>query len=50
MKYIPQPDDDVPTTVRMPKRVRRKLGMLTNKNTTLPQYLEYMCDKELKRR
>ncbi len=50
MKYIPQKDDNVPTTIRMPKRVRRKLGMLVDKNTTLPKYLEKMCDKELKKR
>jgi len=49
MKYTPQQGDSDITTFRIPKRVRRKLGLLVNKNTTLPAYLEKMIDKELKK-
>jgi len=47
MKYDPQPDDDDITTLRVPKRVRRKLGFLINGNENIDVGLERILDKQL---
>jgi len=49
VRYIPEKNDDEPTTIRIPKRLRRKIGLLVNKNTTIPEYLEKLIDRQLKR-
>ena len=46
--YQPQTDDDEITTLRVPRRVRRKLGSLINGNESLDKGLERILDKELK--
>jgi len=48
MKYVPQHDDDDSTTINIPKRVRRKLGLLVNKNDNLNVGLEKILDKHIK--
>lgn len=45
MNYEPQRDDEDITTLRITKRVRRKLGMCINKNETMDEGLERILDK-----
>jgi len=47
MEYISQSDDDVITTLRVPKRVRRKLGMLITGNENLDVGLERILDEKI---
>lgn len=49
MKYIPHPDDEVVTTLRIPKRIRRKLGLLINKNENLDVGLERILDQHVEK-
>ena len=49
MKYVAQPGDDDITTLRVPKRLRRKLGMLVNKNDNLDTGLEKILDKYIEK-
>lgn len=44
MKYIAQPDDDDITTLRVPKRVRHKLGLCINGNENIDEGLERLLD------
>lgn len=48
MKYDPQPDDDKMTSMRVPKRVRRKLGLLMNGNEYVHDGLERILDGLIK--
>ena len=41
--------DDV-TTLTVPNRVRKKLGLLVNHNETIPVGLERILDAEIKRK
>ncbi len=47
MDYESQSDDDEIASLRVTKRTRRKLGMLTNGNQSLDEGLEAILDKEL---
>ena len=47
VKYEKQPGDEVITTLRITKRIRRKLGLLVNKNQNLDVGLEEILDLEL---
>ncbi len=47
MKYVPKSDDKEITTLRVPKRVRRKLGLLINGNETIDKGLERILDGQL---
>lgn len=47
MEYQAQPDDDTVTTLRVPKRVRRKLGMLIDGNENIDVGLERLLDSML---
>lgn len=49
MKYVAKEGDDDFTTIRMQKRVRRKLGMLINNNTNLDDGLEQILDKYIEK-
>lgn len=44
MKYVAQSDDQDITTLRVPKRVRRKLGYLINGNENIDVGLERILD------
>jgi len=50
MKYTPQKGDEIITTLRITKRIRRKLGMVLDKNILLAPGLEAILDKELKKK
>ncbi len=47
MKFEKMPNDEVITTLRITKRVRRKLGLITNGNQTLEKAFEALLDKQL---
>ena len=48
MKYVPKQDDDEEfTTLRLTKRLRRKLGILVDGNKRVQDKLEEMIDREL---
>ncbi len=49
VKYIEQPDDNEATSLRVPRRVRRKLGFLVNSNDHLSYGLEKILDAELEK-
>ena len=46
MEYVPQADDALFTTFRITRRVRRKLGMMTDGNKRPLARLEEIIDKE----
>ena len=46
MEYVPQADDESFTTFRITRRIRRKLGMMTDGNTRPLVRLEEIIDKE----
>ena len=48
VEYVPQPNDDNFTTLRITKRARRKFGMLVDKNSRLDDSFEKMMDDKLK--
>ena len=47
MEYITQQGDEEITTLRVPKRVRRKLGLLINGNENIDVGLERILDEKL---
>lgn len=47
MEYQAKPDDNDITTLRVPKRVRRKLGFLINGNENIDVGLERILDEQL---
>ena len=49
MEYTSQIGDDEITTLRVPKRVRRKLGLLINGNENIDVGLERILDALLKK-
>jgi len=47
MQYVAQPGDGDKTTIRMDKRVRRKLGLIMNGNTHPDQKIVELIDNVL---
>ncbi len=47
MKYVSQEDDAIITTLKVPKRVRRKLGILIDGNENIDVGLERILDSLL---
>ena len=49
LEYVPQDGDDDITTLRVAKRIRRKLGMLMNGNENIDEAIERIFDDRLKK-